>query len=511
MALPDVTLGTWFAARARRSPNRRALTFEGATWTYGQLLERVERLAAALRSGGLNHGDRISFIGANHPAALETWLAASQLGAIFVPLNFRLAGPELTYIVGDAGSHTIVAGLDSQAAIDAIRDQVPVRRYIGVESAGQGWDSYADLVESTAPLAQPDSVRPDELSVIMYTSGTTGVPKGVMLSHANLWWSDVAMLSWIDIHADDVTLAFSPLFHIAGLNFLIGITWMRGGEVVLHRSFDAQATLDDIAAYGVRTLFGVPAMFITMSQLPGFAEADLSSVRIAVCGGAPAPEPLLRTFAERGIGVLQGYGLTETAPAAIFLVPEFALTKLGAAGQPPLYIETKLVDPEGNPITQAGIPGEVCMRGPNVTAGYWNRPAATAAAFDEGRWFHTGDVGQYDEDGFVYIVDRLKDMVISGGENVYPAEVESILFGHPAVAEVAVIGLPDERWGEAVTAVVATRPGSQVTLEELQAFASESLARYKLPRRLLLVEALPRNPTGKVLKSQLREELTDGG
>ncbi len=507
MSLPDVTLGTWFAGRARRSPNRRALTFEGTTWTYGQLLERADRLAAALRAGGLNHGDRISYIGENHPSALETWLAASRLGAIYVPLNFRLAGPELAYIVGDAGSHTIVAGPDSQAAVDAIRDQLPVRRFVGVESAGPGWESYADLLEGTPPLELPDAVRSDELSVIMYTSGTTGKPKGVMLSHANLWWSDIAMLSWIDIFAEDVTLAFSPLFHIAGLNFLIGITWMRGGEVVLQRRFDPKATLDDIAAYRVKTLFGVPAMFTTLSQLPGFANADLSSVRIAVCGGAPAPEPLLRTFADRGIGVLQGYGLTETAPAAIFLVPEFAFTKLGAAGQPPLYIETKLVDAEGAPITRPGVPGEVCMRGPNVTTGYWNRPEATAEAFDESGWFHTGDVGQYDDDGFVYIVDRLKDMVITGGENVYPAEVESVLFGHPAVAEVAVIGLPDARWGEAVTAVVAPHPGSELTLEELREFAAQSLARYKLPQRLHLVEELPRNPAGKILKTQLRDHL----
>jgi fatty-acyl-CoA synthase len=477
------------------------------TWTYGELLDRADRLAAGLRAGGLNHGDRISFIGVNHPAALETWIAAARLGAIYVPLNFRLAGPELAFIVNDAGSHTIVAGPDSQGAIDAIRDQVPVRRYIGVDSAGPGWDGYTDVVESTPPLASPDRVRPEELSVIMYTSGTTGVPKGVMLTHANLWWSDIAMMSWIDICADDVTLAFSPLFHIAGLNFLIGITWMRGGEVVLHRSFDAQATLDDIAVYRVKTLFGVPAMFITMSQLPGFADADLSSVRIAVCGGAPAPEPLLRIFADRGIGVLQGYGLTETAPAAIFLASEFALSKLGAAGQPPLYIETRLVDTDGSTVTEPHVPAEVCMRGPNVTAGYWNRPEATAAAFDEGGWFHTGDVGQYDADGFVYIVDRLKDMVISGGENVYPAEVENILFAHPAVADVAVVGLPDARWGEAVTAVVATRPGSQLTLEELRQFAAESLARYKLPQRLHLVDELPRNPSGKVLKAQLREQL----
>ncbi|MEI2764750.1 MAG: long-chain fatty acid--CoA ligase [Dermatophilaceae bacterium] len=507
MPLPDISVGAWFAARAARSPHRRALTFEGTTWTFAQVADRVARLAAALRAGGVNHGDRVSFVGANQPAALETWLAASRIGAVYVPLNFRLAGPELAFIVGDAGSHTVIAGADSQGTIDEIRAELPVRRYLGLDSPGVGWESYESLVEATAPLPAPEVNRPEELSVIMYTSGTTGRPKGVMLSHENIWLSNVAMLSWIDIHADDVTLAFSPLFHIAGLNFMIGITWMRGGEVVLHRAFDAQRTLEDIARYQVRTLFGVPAMFIAISQLPTFASADLSSVRIAVSGGAPAPEPLLRTFADRGIGVLQGYGLTETAPAAIFLVAEFALAKLGAAGQPHLYIEAKLVGDDGATVTEPGARGEVCLRGPNITKGYWNRPDATAAAIDEGGWFHTGDVGEYDEDGFVYIVDRLKDMVISGGENVYPAEVESVLFGHPAVAEVAVIGLPDPKWGEAVTAVVATKPGQTVTLEQLRDYATTRLARYKLPNRLHVVADLPRNPTGKVLKYQLRDDL----
>ena len=509
MSMPDITVGAWFAARAARSPKRRALTFEGASWTFAELADRIDRLAAVLRAGGVKHGDRVSFIGFNQPAALETWFACSRLGAIYVPLNFRLAGPELAFIVQDAGVHTLIAGAEQQPGIEAIRPELGVRRYLVTEADGipAGWESYEQAVTDTAPLSAPDAVRPEELSIIMYTSGTTGTPKGVMLSHANLWWSDIALMSMIDIHADDVTLAFSPLFHIAGLNFMIGITWMRGGEVILHRSFDAQRTLDDIARHRVNTLFGVPAMFIAISQLPGFADADLTTVRMAVCGGAPAPEPLLQTFADRGIGVLQGYGLTETAPAAIFLVAEYALSKLGAAGQPPLYIETKLIGSNGVTVTEPGVRGEVCMRGPNVTQGYWNRPEATAAAFDEAGWFHTGDVGQYDEDGIVSIVDRVKDMVISGGENVYPAEVENVLFGHPAVAEVAVIGLPDARWGEAVTAVVAPKPGQTLTLEDLRAYAAPQLARFKLPQRLHLVDLLPRNPTGKVLKYQLREDL----
>ena len=344
----------------------------------------------------------------------------------------------------------------------------------------------------------------------MYTSGTTGVPKGVMLTHANLWWNNISLLNTFDVSADDVTLTGSPLFHIAGLNVTIFTTWMRGGHVVLHRGFDAQATLDDIAKFGVTSMFGVPAMYSAVTHLPAFVSADLSSLRVAICGGAPAPEALLQTYADRGVGMLQGYGLTETCPAAIFLVAEHALAKLGSCGKPPLYIEAKLVDGYGD-IEGPDVRGEICIRGANVSVGYWNRPEETAAAFDDDGWFHTGDVGVRDADGFYYVVDRVKDMVITGGENVYPTEVENVLYSHPAVREVAVIGMPDPKWGESVTAVVVTGPGESLTLEEVRTFASERLARYKVPQRLYVLDELPRNATGKVLKGQLREDLASSG
>jgi fatty-acyl-CoA synthase len=252
-------------------------------------------------------------------------------------------------------------------------------------------------------------------------------------------------------------------------------------------------------------MFGVPAMFLFMSQAPGFDQADLTSVRTLVCGGAPVPEPLIKLFNGRGVPINQGYGLTETAPMVTFLSPEWSLAKLGSAGKAPLFGQVRIVDMENRPITTPDVDGEVCTRGPNVMKGYWRRPDATASAIDAEGWFHTGDVGHVDPDGFLYIADRVKDMVISGGENVYPAEVESVLFDHPDVADVAVIGLPDERWGEAVVAVVATRADVTVTLEDLRGFAAERLARYKLPTRIEVVEVLPRNPAGKVLKFELRE------
>lgn len=255
-------------------------------------------------------------------------------------------------------------------------------------------------------------------------------------------------------------------------------------------------------------MFGVPAMYNAILQLPTFADADLSTLGVAICGGAPAPEALLQAYADRGVGMLQGYGLTETCPAAIFLVAEHSLSKLGSCGKPPLYIEAKLIGDDGSEIHGADARGEICIRGANVSVGYWNRPEATAEAFDEEGWFHTGDVGVRDEEGFYFVVDRVKDMVITGGENVYPTEVENVLYSHPAVLEVAVIGLPDEKWGEAVTAVIVTKPGEELTLEDMRAFASERMARYKVPQRMHVLQELPRNPTGKVLKVQLREDLS---
>jgi fatty-acyl-CoA synthase len=254
-------------------------------------------------------------------------------------------------------------------------------------------------------------------------------------------------------------------------------------------------------------MFGVPAMFLFMSQHPSFDGADLTSIRMLICGGAPVPEPLIKPYNGRGIPIQQGYGLTETSPAVSFLGPEYSLAKLGSAGRAPLFVEVRIVDAEGRTVTSPDMRGEICTRGPHIMKGYWNRPDATAQAIDQEGWFHTGDVGYLDADGFLFIADRVKDMVISGGENVYPAEVESVLYEHPAVAEVAVIGVPDDRWGEAVAAVVALKPGASLTLDELRDFGGKSLARYKLPSHLHFVDVLPRNPAGKVLKYELREQV----
>ena len=360
---------------------------------------------------------------------------------------------------------------------------------------------------AAAPARGTDAVaaRENDVALIMYTSGTTGRPKGAMLTHGNIWWNNTSSMHTLDCLADDVTLTAAPIFHIGGLNVTTLVAFQKGALVILHRSFDPGRALADVAAHRVTTMFGVPAMFQFMAQHPSFPETDLSSLRVLIVGGAPCPAPVLKAYLERGVSMQQGYGLTETAPMVSFLAPEFALLKLGSSGKTPLFVEVKIVDPAGRTIAAPRAQGEILVRGPNVTPGYWNLPEATAQAIDKEGWFRTGDAGFFDEEGFLTISDRIKDMIISGGENIYPAEVESALMRHPAIAEVAVIGEPDPQWGEGVVAIAALKPGHALTIDELREFVGEFLARYKLPRRLEIVSALPRNATGKILKYQLRQ------
>ena len=503
---PPMDLGSWIGRRTAAGPDRPAITFNGRTTSYRQFLEQIDRLAAELAAGGVGRGDRVGYLGVNDPMFLVTLFAAARLGAVFVPLNFRLTGPELGYIIGDAGVHTIIAAAEHTGVLDSVRVESGLRRTLCL-TAVPGWEAVDELLDIRAPLDEPYRPEPADVAVIMYTSGTTGRPKGAMLTHANLFWNNVNALLSFDVSQDDVSLVCAPLFHIGGLNVTTLLTLQKGGQIVLLPAFDPGEALKLIVEHRVTTMFGVPVMFLFMSQVSEFAATDLSSLRYFVCGGAPVPESLIRLYDARGVPFAQGYGLTETAPLALVLRTDEGAAKIGAAGHQVLALsDVRLVDASNNPVAP-GTRGEICVRGPQVMKGYWNNPAATDAVIDPDGWFHTGDVGYADDDGYVYVVDRVKDMVITGGENVYPAEVESVLYEHPAVAEVAVLGLPDHRWGEAVTAVVALRPGAQLTLEDLREFARSRLAGFKIPLRLEFVDALPRNPAGKILKYQLRETL----
>lgn len=506
--LPKIGMGQWFTERALRDGKRKALTFEGETWTYADMLERVNRMAGALLAGGVQQGTRVGYLGFNHPMFFVTLFACSKIGAIFVPLNFRLAGPEFEYIINDAGVHTLIVDSDHIAVIESVREKIGCSRYLcahGIPSDAARWPDAAQAMAAATPVDQAHHPHQDDVAVIMYTSGTTGRPKGAMLTVGNFWWNHVSELVMLDIRPDDVLLTFAPIFHIGALNVLTLTNFLKGAHIVLHRSFDPALVLEDIARYKVTTIFVVPAMLLFISQHADFAAADTSSVRFIMCGGAPCPEPLLHLMDQRGILVQQGYGLTETAAMATALSSEWAVSKIGSVGVSPLLTDVRIMGSDGSVVTAPLERGEVCVRGMNVTRGYWNQPEATRHAIDDDHWFRTGDVGYFDEQGFCYICDRVKDMIITGGENVYPAEVESVLYAHPAVAEVAVIGAADPQWGEAVVAVVALKPGSALTLEEMREFTGERLARYKVPKELRIVDALPRNPTGKILKYKLRD------
>ena len=505
MAKADIGLGSWFSRRVQQTPQRPALTFEGATRSFAAMGGAVDRLATALRAGGICKGDRVGFLGLNQPLYFDLLFAAARLGAIFVPLNFRLTGPELDYIINDAGVHTLVVDGPHRPVIDGIKLRLGCRHYLSADGPAVGWQTMADFVGDAAELVQGEATGDDDIAVIMYTSGTTGRPKGTMLTHGNFWWANVNGSLGADISESDVSIVMAPLFHIGGLNVTPLSAWQKGAHVILHRNFDPARFLADVAAYRVTTTFAVPAMLLFISQQPDFDSADLSSLRMILCGGAPVPEPLLRLYNARGVPMNQGYGLTETAPSGTFLGNDFALAKLGSAGKPAFFVDLRIVGDDGRTPLGPNERGEVIMRGPNIMRGYWNKPEATAAAIDAEGWFHSGDIGYLDEDGFLYICDRLKDMIISGGENIYPAEIEAVLYDHPAIAEVAVFGEPDPKWGESVTAVAALKPGTSLDLETLRTWATDRLARYKLPTRLEIIAVLPRNPAGKVLKFELRD------
>jgi fatty-acyl-CoA synthase len=486
-------IGSWPARRARKTPHHIALVHDGRRFTYAELHDRATRLAHVLREAGIRRGDRVAYLGPNHPAYLETLFATGLLGAVFVPLNTRLAAPEIAYQLQDSGARVL---LHAPSCAGLVPSAVPVTVDVG--------RAYEELLAAAAAEPLDETVPPDDLCLIMYTSGTTGRPKGAMLTHGNLTWNAVNVLVDHDLTADERALVSAPLFHTAGLNMLTLPVLLKGGTCVLVESFDPAATLELIEEHRISFMFGVPTMFDLVARQPGWARTDLSSLRLLTCGGAPVPTALIRTYQQRGLTFCQGYGMTEAAPGTLFLDAEHAVSKAGSAGVPHFFSDVRVLGPDGLPAA-VGELGEVAVRGPHVGPGYWGLPEETASAFHDG-WFRSGDAARVDADGYVTIADRIKDMFISGGENVYPAEVEDALLGLPGVAECAVIGVPDERWGEVGRAFVVPAEGAAVVPGDLLAALSGRLAKYKIPASAVLVEQLPRTASGKLLKRRLREE-----
>jgi fatty-acyl-CoA synthase len=453
--------------RARITPERIAIQETGRTWTYAELDARSDELA-----DGLTHGDRVSTLTGNSGEHVATMFACAKAGAILHPISWRLAPAEIAFQLDDA-----------EPSVFLVEE--------GYRSLGEAALGLASVrpARQVSDRARPSAPHDDDPLLLIYTSGTTGKPKGALLTHANCFWTNLSFDLATGVRADDVVLQVLPQFHCGGWNVQSILAWWKGARLVLERGFEPVRALDLIERERITTMMGVPANYLFMAQEPRFAQADLESLRLAVVGGAPMPEALLDTWSDRGVDIVQGYGLTEAAPNVLCLAPGDARRKAGWAGKPYPYVECDLSEE-----------GELLVRGPNVFPGYWRDEDATTAAFRHG-WLLTGDVAERDVEGDYRILGRLKDMIVSGGENVYPAEVESVLHEHPAVTDAAVVGVRDDRWGEVGAAFVVL--GSPVSAEELAEHCRARLARFKVPKSFHVVDGLPRNSMGKVQKSEL--------
>ncbi len=488
-----------------QKPDEPALRWQGTTITWGALAEQVRRTADAFAARGLGFGDRLALLTFNRPEFLIATFAATRLGAIVVPINFRLAPGEIDYVLQDATPSILVVDAHLVPALpDDIAATVVVTASDGsVPPGAEAWEA----LDGGAEHADAD-VPEDSPALIMYTSGTTGRPKGAVLTHVNLQGQALTSIRfWRMFGDDEVYLLGTPLFHIGGIGSIISTVLLGGVTVIVPTGlFDAARTLELMETERVTGTFLVPAQWQLLCNEPSVATRDLSSLRNVCWGAAPATDALLRqmsqTFPQANVTAV--FGQTEMSPVTCQLPGEDALRKLGSVGRPIPTIAWRVVDDDMNDVPQGEV-GEIVYRGPTQMLGYWNKPDETAAAF-AGGWFHSGDLVRVDDEGFVYVVDRKKDMIITGGENVYCAEVENVLSDHPAIVEISVIGRPDDRWGETAVAIVVLAPDASLDLAQLREWAAQRLARYKLPSDLAVVEELPRNASGKVVKGVLREQ-----
>lgn len=488
-------VGSWPARRARRTPHRRAFVDRGREMSFDEVHDLVTASALGLRQRGVAAGERVAYLGPNGAHLVVTMFAAHVLGAVFVPLNTRLTPAELDYQLADCDAAALVYdGVhgESVGQLSAPPGILFVHDRNGGPAPG---DDLEPILAASGGRPIDEPVGHDDPAMILYTSGTTGRPKGATLTHGNLTWNALNVLVDLDLSHDEVALASAPLFHVAALNMTLLPTFLKGGTSVLMRSWAPAACLEAVQRYGVTLMFGVPTMFADLTQDPGWPAADLSSIRTLLAGGAPVPLGLIETYLARGLQFLQGYGLTEASPGTMVVPADRAQQKAGSAGVPHFFNDVR--------IDGAGSAGELLVEGPTVMAGYWGQPAATAETMRDG-WLRTGDVATMDHDGFVTLVDRVKDIYVSGGENVYPAEVEAALREHPAVADCAVVGVPDERWGEVGRVFVEVRADATVADDDLISFLGQRLARYKLPREVVRLDALPRTGSGKITKATLR-------
>ncbi|WP_106815398.1 acyl-CoA synthetase [Microbacterium timonense] len=502
-------IGFWLAKRRLRDPEKRAVIFGDEVLTYRQLADAADRVAAVLAARGIGSGDAVAYIGENSPQFLQVMFGTAQLGAVFVPVNTRLAPPEMRHVLVDSQAKALV--LDAEF-LDRAMPGVEAGRIAHVIVTGAGLPEHPGLARLIAEASSghtPVDVELDHPAAIIYTSGTTGRPKGAVLSHGNLTWVALNCIVDYDVVSSDVSLMISPLFHVASLGMGALPVVLKGATLVLEKGFEPGRALAQIQRHGVTMLSGVPTTYQMMADHPDWASTDLSTLRKLTCGGSAVPTRILNAYEERGLSFSQGYGMTETSPGATSLSPTMTREKQGSVGLPHFFTDVRVTDEHGQPVPP-GTVGEIEVAGPNVFLGYHGLPEATAAAFTEDGWFRSGDLGYLDDDGYLYIADRLKDMIISGGENIYPAEVENLISDIEGISGVAVVGVPDDRWGEVPWAVVTLKEGAEVDTELVRSRLDGLVARYKLPKNVVVVEDLPRTASGKIRKADLRARFTDG-
>ncbi len=498
--------GDWIGRWGRARPHSEAMVdaITGTRYTYAELATEINRMAHLLAGRlGVQKGDRVSCLSFNRAEYIFLFLALSRLGAVMVPLNFRLAQGEFLYFFEDSKPKALFYDADHAETVAGFRDRSGIESFVCFDRGDHPGESLPELWDDLSPQDPPQvEIGPDDPQLVIYTSGTTGQPKGALLTHVMLSSNALnTVLGW-DMRAADRTILHSAMFYTAGWNVFTLPVFQTGGCNVLVRSFDPDLILELIAKEAITTFFGVPTMFQMLLDSPGFEETDFSTVRFLVSGGAPLPRELMEIYLEKKkIRIWEGYGLTEVGPNCFM-----ANGKLGTVGHPMPMVDLILMDDDGNPVP-AEEKGEIWMRGPHVCNGYLNKPKATAEAITQEGWFKTGDLGRLDADGHLSIVGRKKDMIISGGINIYPAEIEAAVGAHPAVAGAAVIGVPDPKWGEVGKAVVELNPGGSLTFEELSEFLRDRLGKYKLPKYLAVVEELPRTPaSGKIQKFILKKK-----
>ncbi|MCG7595200.1 long-chain-fatty-acid--CoA ligase [Mycobacterium sp. PSTR-4-N] len=504
----DERVAHWAATQ----PDAEAMDYLDRNWTWAQWDDRIRRLAGALTERGVTRGDVVAFLDKNHPACVELTIAAASLGAATAIINFRLAADELDYVLNDSDAKVLIAGKEFMASIDKIRDKLTNIEHV-ISVTPEGDDEYEKVLEAATPVQRSDDVEPDDVAIIMYSSGTTGRPKGVELTQANIIAHTVNAHEGFEFDEGDKNMVSMPLFHVGGSSYA-QFAIHDGFPSVMTREVDG-ASLAGAIFKGANRTFLVPAVLAKVLDSGEDAVKLFASLKTYGYGASPMPLPLLRRALEAwpDTDFIQAYGLTELCGVISHLLPEAHRDpgreeRLSSAGTLVPNAEVRVVDPDTLEDVPAGEQGELWFRSPQLMKGYHNKPDATAEAITEDGWFRTGDIGRVDDGGFIFVEDRLKDMIISGGENIYSIEVERVLAEHDAVVEVAVIGVPDEKWGEVVKAVVVVE--QEVSEKDLIAFARERLAAYKCPKTIDITDELPRNPTGKVLKKELRKPHWDG-